>query len=141
MNRFSPRLAAGLCSVLLVVVGCTGAPGAGVPTIGPGLPGDIAGTAQEQLCNAQNPAGLAMLAGALEAVDENTDMTQLNTSVNAAQTNLAQVEGDAQTETLISAAASAAQAFQAALADPNTRQQAANALAQALRQIESAICV
>jgi predicted transglutaminase-like cysteine proteinase len=142
MNRFL----AGACAVLLLTMACSNAP-AGSPARSPAggatnAPGttDVVGSAQEQLCDEQSPTGLAMVADEVAAVDENTDVTQVNASVNAVLTNVSQIQGDDASEPLRAAAASAGQAFQQAISDPTTRTQAATALAQALNDLEAALC-
>lgn len=136
------------CAVLAILLfaACTSTP-AGSPgrTNAPGaslvpIASQVVDTAQEELCDAESPTGLAMVADDVEAADDTTDVNALNTSINTVLTNLSQVEGDTATEALAATAASAGQAFQQALSDPVTREQTATALAQALRDVESALC-
>jgi hypothetical protein len=145
MNRFLGAACA-LFAILLLGA-CTSAPGsspAGSVSPGGGTSNPIASgavdTAQEELCDTSSPTGLQMLADDVEAVDDTTDVDALSDSLETALTNLGDVEGDAATEALATAAASAGQAFQQALSDPNTRAQTAATLAQALRDVEDALC-
>ena len=143
MKRFFGGLAA-----VLILSACTATPGGspartdspapGGETLAP-IVSEAVGTAEEQLCDESNPAGLANLASSLDDVGASTDVTQVNTSLNQAMANLAQVD-DASSQAARDAVASAAQAFQQALNDPNTRDQFATALAQTLREAETAIC-
>jgi hypothetical protein len=144
MNRFLGAACA-LFAILLLGA-CTSAPGSSPGrTSAPGatsnpLASGVVDTAQEELCDTSSPTGLQMLADDVEAVDDTTDVDALSDSLETALTNLGDVEGDAATEALATAAASAGQAFQQALSDPNTRAQTAATLAQALRDVEDALC-
>jgi hypothetical protein len=146
MDRFL-RAACAVLAILLLGA-CSTAP-AGSPgrTSAPGggtsdpIASAAVDTAQEELCDTSSPTGLVMLADDVEAVNDTTDFDALSDSLEDALTNLADVEGDAATEALAATAQSAGQAFQQALSDPNTRAQTATALAEALRDVEDALCV
>ena len=143
------RFLGAACAILaIMLLGACASPPGGSPTrtTGPGgatsnpIASVAVDTAQEELCDTTSPTGLAMLADDVEAVDDTTDMDALSDSLETALTNLADVEGDSATEALAATAASAGQAFQQALSDPNTRAQTAATLAQALRDVEDALC-
>jgi hypothetical protein len=144
MNRFLGAACAAFAVLLLAA--CTTTPG-GSPgrTNAPGaslvpIASEVVDTAHEELCDADSPTGLAMVADDVEAADDTTDVNALNTSIDTVLTNLSQVEGNTATEALAATAESAGQAFQQALSDPATREQTATALAQALRDVELALC-
>lgn len=138
------RVLGGLGAVLLLTVACSNAPGTSPGrsvNLGSAAPLASAAvdTAQEQLCDESNPAGLTNLADQIDTLSDSTDINALNTNIDAAITNLSAVT-DASAQVVATTAATALEALQDALNDPNTREQAAGAASQALLAVDDVLC-
>jgi hypothetical protein len=134
------RFLAGIFAASLVVAACGGAAPGTSPGAG-GTPGAGGGDAAlAELCGTGD-GSLSSITTELEQMDENTDATQLSTQMGTAMSNLENADVDEGATAARDAALTALQQLQAVINDPAARQQLSTQAAQAMRTLDSQICM
>jgi hypothetical protein len=134
------RLFVALCGLSLLTA-CGGTVTTSGPPLGSGaLPTNLVSAAVDQLCSDQDPASLSQLATDLDAVDTDTDTSDVESTVATVLGNLQRLETDATSRTVRDAAVVALEQLQTAIKDPQARENAVKGAVDALRAADAALC-
>lgn len=134
MNRILTL--SGVLIAAALTVSCAAVPGGGAQT-----PGTVDGdTARAALCDTGSATSLGNLATELEAMTDETDVTQVTTAAGTTMADLQSAQLDAGQAVARDAAVTALGQLQTAISDPNTRGQVATQAAAALRTANAEIC-
>jgi hypothetical protein len=139
VNRNRSVLLIGIWSLALLSAACAGSPTT-TSSVGESL-APVTDDPLTQLCDASDRTSLAAIATALERPDDDTaDMTQLSASLAVAKANLVAIDVEASVQPAVDRAASATDALQEVIEDPDSRGDARTQAAEAFRALDAEIC-